>query len=375
VPELNRREFIKFSGLSGITLGLGISGYFWLGMQDEVGMRQSYVPQDIQGLTEEETLLLYLASLAPSGHNTQPWTITSKGPKRWLIGSERTRWLPGVDPENRELMLSIGAFIENVSVAAGIHGYEAKVNIIGQDNFSQAIADVRLVPKTATGISDQVIKQRRTIRKHLQKTAITREDIKHLVANNHSKIMYYPLASKEGTYLKDATLLANKAQVYRDDAQAELANWIRWTEGEAREYGNGLSPESMEMEGIMRWYAKHFLGKKDVLSKTFREETIKLVEEQVQNCAGWLVIASDNSTVADLIEAGRVLQAAWLRAYEKSIAFHPMTQVLEENPWQAEVAKELGHSGKIQFIIRIGYVKTYSQPVSLRMPMSKIITV
>lgn len=372
---MDRREFIKFIGLSGITLGIGIGGYFCLGRQNEVTMRQAYRPQYIQGLTEEETFILYLASLAPSGHNTQPWTIASKGPKRWLIGSERSRWLPGVDPENRELMLSIGAFIENISVAAGIHGYEANIDIIGQDNFSPKIADVRLVPKTATGTSDQAIKLRRTIRKYLQKTEIRLEDIEHLAANNHRKITYYPLDSKEGTYLKNATLLANKAQVYRDDAQDELANWIRWTEGEEREYGTGLSPESMEMEGIMRWYAKRFLGKNDVLSKTFRDETIKLVEEQVQNCAGWLIITSDSSTVADLIEAGRVLQAAWLRAYGKSIAFHPMTQVLEENPWKNEVKKELGHSGNIQFIIRVGYVRTYPQPVSLRMPMPKIITV
>ncbi|WP_084576564.1 Acg family FMN-binding oxidoreductase [Sporomusa malonica] len=329
----------------------------------------------IQGLSKDEIEILYLASLAPSGHNTQPWTITIKGPKRWVIGSDMTRWLPAVDPDNREMMLSIGAFIENLSVAAGIQGYEAETDVIGKDNFSSEIAELRLIKGKETSISDRAIKERRTVRKHLLKSPMREEDIKYLVGNNKNTVFYYPLNSKAGSYLSEATLLANKTQVYREDAQKELAEWIRWTEQEAREHHNGLTPESMELKGIVRWYAEHFLSKGDVLSKPFRNETIKLVEEQVQNCAGWLVVKSDNAIVTELINAGRVFQSVWLRAREKLIAFHPMTQVLEEAPWLTELAKELGHTGSIQFVVRIGYVKEYLQPVSLRMPMSKIIVI
>lgn len=50
-----------------------------------------------------------------------------------------------------------------------------------------------------------------------------------------------------------------------------------------------------------------------------------------------------------------------------------MTQALEEAPWQTELEKELSLTGNIQFIIRIGYIKEYLKPVSLRMPISKII--
>jgi len=324
-------------------------------------------------LSEDEIKILYLASLAPSGHNTQPWKITIKNAKRWVIGSDRTRWLPAVDSDNREMMLSIGAFIENLSVAAGIYGYEAEIDVRGKDNFSSEIAEVRLIKGKQTNAIDNVIKERRTIRKNMLKSTIREEDINHLVGSNKETVFYYPLNSNEGTYLSQATFLANKAQVDREDAQTELANWIRWTDGEAREYHNGLTPESMEIEGISRWYVKHFFSKKDVLSKTFKNETMKLVEEQVQNCGGWMIVKSDGSTVADLINAGRVLQSTWLSAHEKLIAFHPMTQVLEELPWQLEVAKELGHSGTIQFVIRIGYIKEYLKPVSLRMPISKII--
>lgn len=370
---LNRREFIKYCWAGGIALGAGSIFYSWLKREDEGTLRKGYTSQYVQGLSQAEIEVLYLASLAPSGHNTQPWMITIKGPKRWGIGSDRTRWLPAVDPDNREMMLSIGAFVENLSAAAGIQGYEAEFDVIGKDNFSSEIAEVRLIKGKETSVSDGVIKERRTLRKHLLKSPIREEDIKYLVGNNKNTVLYYPLNSKEGLYLSEATLLANKTQVYREDTQKELAEWIRWTEREAREYCNGLTPESMEMKGIVRWYAEHILSKGDVLSKPFKNETIKLVEEQVQSCAGWLVVKSDNTTVTELINAGRVFQSVWLRARERLIAFHPMTQVLEEAPWLSELAKELGHTGSIQFVVRIGYVKEYLQPVSLRMPMSKII--
>ena len=370
---MNRREFIRTTCAGGIALGVGLVSYSWLQLEDEATMRVDCPSQQIPGLSEDEIKIVYLASLAPSGHNTQPWTLTIKGPKRWVIGSDRKRWLPAVDPDNREMMLSIGAFIENLSVAAGIQGYEAEFDILGKDNFSSEIAEVRLIKGKQISISEQVIKERRTVRKQLLQTPIREEDINHLVGNNKNAVFYYPLNSNEGSYIRQANLLANKAQVYREDAQTELAQWIRWSKREASEYCNGLTPESMEMEGIVRWYAQHFFGKDDVLGKTFKNETIKLVEEQVQNCAGWLVVKSDSSTVTDLINAGRVLQSAWLRAREKLIAFHPMTQVLEEEPWRMEMTKALGHSGSIQFVIRIGYIKKYMKPVSLRMPVSKII--
>ena len=342
-------------------------------MEDEGTLRKGYTLQYVQGLSEEEIELLYLASLAPSGHNTQPWRITIKKDKLWGIGSEKTRWLPAVDPDNREMILSLGTFIENLSIAAGIQGYEAEVNVTGKDNFSSEIAEVKLMKGKETSASDRAIKERRTVRKHLLTSPMKEEDIKYLVGNNKNTIFYYPLASKEGAYLSEATLLANKTQVDREDTQKELAEWIRWTACEAREHHNGLTPESMEMTGVVRWYAENFLRKGDVLNKTFRNETIKLVQEQVQNCAGWLVVRSENTIVTDLINTGRVFQSAWLRAREKLIAFHPMTQVLEEDPWRMELAKELGHTGSIQFVARIGYIKEYPQPVSLRMPMSKII--
>lgn len=353
-------------------MGAGTLFYSLLQVKNEAVRENPDLPA-IQGLSEDAIKILYLASLAPSGHNTQPWMITIKEPDRWGIGSDEARWLPAVDPDNREMMLSVGAFIETMAAAAGTQGYNAEFDIVAKDNVSSEIAEVKFSKRGSVGGPCREIKERRTIRKNLLKNPVKEEDIKYLIGNNKHEVFYYPRTSRAGTYLSQATLLANRTQAYREDAQRELAEWIRWSERDAREHRNGLTPESMEMQGIARWYAKHFLSKQDVLSKTFREETVKLVEEYVQHCAGWLVIKSDNSTVTRLIKAGRVLQSIWLRACERAIAFHPMTQVLEEYPWRTQLARELNLTGDIQFVIRVGYSNEYPKPVSLRMPMAALL--
>lgn len=369
---MNRRQFIQYICAGGVVLGMGVGLYSWLQMGDEA-MTRSGSPELLPGLSEDEAKILHLASLAPSGHNAQPWRITIKAPQHWIIGTDKTRWLPAVDPENRETMLSIGAFMENLSVAAEMLGYQAEFEIVGKDEFSSEIAAVRLLKGKQADVSEKNLQNRRTLRKNLLKEPLKKEDINHLIASKRDSIFYYPQHSKEGVYISEAVLAANKVQVYRDDVQAELANWIRWSSREANQYNNGMTPESMEMEGVVRWYAKNFLSKEAVMGQVFRNETLKLVEKQVQDCAGWLVVSSGGAGLADLINAGRVLESTWLRASERLIAFHPMSQVLEEEPWRSQLVKELNQSGDIEFVIRIGYVENYKPPVSLRMPVSKIV--
>ena len=66
----------------------------------------------------DEREILFLASLAPSGHNTQPWFIKYIEPYHWIICNDKSRWLSAVDPTQRETVLSIGAYIQNLEYAA-----------------------------------------------------------------------------------------------------------------------------------------------------------------------------------------------------------------------------------------------------------------
>lgn len=68
-------------------------------------------------LAEQLRFLLRYAILAPSTHNTQPWRFVLS-PEGIEVYADYRRRLPRVDPDNRELLMSVGAAIFNIKVAA-----------------------------------------------------------------------------------------------------------------------------------------------------------------------------------------------------------------------------------------------------------------
>jgi hypothetical protein len=59
-----------------------------------------------------------------------------------------------------------------------------------------------------------------------------------------------------------------------------------------------------------------------------------------------------------------------LKTREKMITICPMAQRVEEEFYRDFVARELSSNGEIQGILRIVYLKSFSDPLSLRMPVS-----
>ncbi|MBU2700111.1 hypothetical protein Ga0466249_001203 [Sporomusaceae bacterium BoRhaA] len=59
----------------------------WFAMGKKDAIRSTCNPEQMAGLTEKEIDMLYLATLALSGHNTQPWTVFVLEPGHWIIGS------------------------------------------------------------------------------------------------------------------------------------------------------------------------------------------------------------------------------------------------------------------------------------------------
>ena len=73
--------------------------------------------------------------------------------------------------------------------------------------------------------------------------------------------------------------------------------------------------------------------------------------------------------MSTLLETGKRMQRLFLKVREKKIAIHPMTQILEEAPTRQLLNQSIGISDNIQFILRMGYLKNYPEPVSLRRPV------
>jgi len=77
----------------------------------------------------DQRLLLTAAVAAPSVHNTQPWLFRVNG-HRIDVVADRSRQLLAQDPDGRALLVSCGAALLNLRVAAEHLGFQPRVEVL-----------------------------------------------------------------------------------------------------------------------------------------------------------------------------------------------------------------------------------------------------
>lgn len=366
---MNRRKFI--GGVGGTVLAAGTATYL---VSDKTNVSRADIkPAETMTdtpLRPDEQRILFLASLAPSGHNTQPWFVSYLEPYHWIIGSDKTKWLPAVDPAQRETLLSLGAFLQNLEYAADALGYACNWTLLAETAQDTHVMDVKLVrQKQKNGFDIAAMENRRTVRSSFRREALKKDDLKFLVDSEPEFINYLPTDGKECLWTNEQTIEANRLQASRDPAQQEMADWIRFSRRDANHYRDGLATAGMEIEGISGWIVRNFYYRADVMTNDFRTQGIDKVRKEVSESAGWLVITSRDSSVASLLETGRRMQRLFLKVRERGVALHPMIQILEEPSTRQAVNQAVGINENIQFILRTGYLDHYPPPVSLRRPV------
>jgi hypothetical protein len=369
--KLNRRSFLKNSLAAGSLL-TGAGSF----LSACSGITRSDLPDagpdghSTVSLGKVRTSILSYAALAPSGHNSQPWFVKINNPNEWIIGADPNRRLPAVDPNNREVMLSLGAFAENLALAAGTFGFKPEIEVIAQGPFEPEVLKVSLTPAAATDYPLQRVIRRMTVKNGYLSDEIKNKDIKALSKPLNGHLVYFPSGTHHANCIREGAIENFRIQAQRDDAQRELVQWVRLSNEDARRYRDGLTVEGMEINGFKGWFVRNFVQPDDFMKPSFRRQGVEQTATLARQGGGWLVITSPGQTVADLIETGRKFETMALLARERNIAIHPMTQYLEEESGVNQIAAS-HQAGMIpQFLLRVGYLKHYPAPVSLRRPVS-----
>jgi len=369
--KINRRSFLKKTLAVGSLLTGGgsiisaCSGIIRSDMPVRKPANQSAVQLD----AVRNAILCY-ASLAPSGHNAQPWVVKIRSPNDWIIGADPQRRLPAVDPNNREAMLSIGAFAENLAIAASTFGLKAEMAVLAQDPFEKDILQVSLVQARLEDYPLQRITGRMTVKHGYLPGRIGKEDLQVLSKPFNGRIFYFPRGTAHADCIAEGAIENFRRQSQRDDAQQELVQWLRLSNREAERRRDGLTTEGMEIRGFKGWFVRNFVQPQDFMKPGYRRQGVDHTAKLARQGAGWLVITSEGRTIADLIETGRRFERMTLLARERSIAIQPMTQYLEEQAGLNQIAANHQKDMIPQFVLRVGYLKHYPEPVSLRRPVN-----
>ncbi|WP_153802486.1 Acg family FMN-binding oxidoreductase [Paludibacter jiangxiensis] len=315
--------------------------------------------------------IIYYATLAGSSHNTQPWRVEVLGDREIRVFADTTRVLNVIDPKKRELYISLGAFIENLDLAAGALGYATEVQVLPRSERTACVAVVALKRARPSGFDLHSIVGRRTLRVSFHTADIRKEEVASILGDDW-QTSFFAASTEEGRFIAKQTLSAYRQQSMNREAQAEFASWVRFSDRDVRLRQDGITTAGMQINGIKGFVVRNFFKPADAEKKQFVQAGIGTTEKQVNNCGGWLALTSVDNSVQSWIDVGRRYERMNIICTSLCIGFQPMNQLVEEQNFLENVQHELGKGGEIQFVARIGYVIETPSPVSPRRSVDSV---
>jgi hypothetical protein len=307
--------------------------------------------------------LVRLATLAPNGHNTQPWRFAAL-PSGARITPDLSRRTPVVDPDDHHLFVSLGCAAENFVIASGAHGQP------GVFALNASGIDIDL----ATGSSQEdslyrAIAQRQSTRSLYDARPVPTEQLKLLqaAAAVEGVTLVLMTESRKRDAVRDMVVAGNTAQM--DDAEFvhELRDWIRFNPEQALATSDGLYGKCTGNPAIPTWIGKRFFG------MVFRKgaENQKYAD-QMRSSSGVAVFIGEKADKDHWVRVGRSFQRFALQATVLGIRHAMVNQPVEVPDVRRDFAQWLGIGDmRPDLVVRFGYAPP--MPMSMRRPARAVI--
>lgn len=363
---LSRRDFLKLTAAVGVT---AIGGHLldtyapWLNTEEQAALaRHPYTQEDT--MSQQMLEMVRYATLSANGHNTQPWKFALRQ-DGIEIYPDYSRHLPVVDPENRELWISLGCALENLLLAARAAGYAATVGYPDADE----IIRVQLAPDApqANRLFD-TIPLRQTTRSVYDGRSVPAADldtVQSLPLEPGVSLRFLTAPAEMETALEYVN--AGNLQQYADRAFVdELIVWLRFNKKEAVATLDGLYSRCSGNPTVPRWLGRMFVG------STKPQQQADADAEKLRSSAGAVVVAADMDDKAAWVRAGQVYErlALQMTALDiKSALLNQPIEVAELRP-QFQNALGLGPAAP-QLLVRYGYADVL--PKSLRRSVENVL--
>lgn len=301
---------------------------------------------------EKLKFLLQFAILAPSGHNTQPWLFRICGNTLELY-ADRTRCLPVVDPEDRELLMSCGCSLYFLSIAARKYSLRTQIEEFPDSLSPDLLARISLVPsEPATNDeldSFNAIFKRHTNREAFEERHPTKEILERVIGTVGKENTWVHLITENDKRKKTSDLIAQGDRIQASDKhfRRELSSWVH-------------SNRSMYSDG-MPGYA---FGVGDLASnlgpfilRTFNWGNGQAAKDQ-QLALGSPVLAvlgTKFDTPVSWLNAGQALGMLLINATIEGLSASFLNQPIEVEELRKQLQELIDVDGYPQILLRIGY--------------------
>jgi hypothetical protein len=308
-------------------------------------------------LEEQARFLICYATLAPSTHNTQPWKfgLSSNG---IAVYADYARRLPVVDPGNRELLMSIGAAVASLRIAAAHFGFECRVDYNLSGDSERPVAFVTLTPTLhldAAAVELQslfpAIAKRHTNRNPFLMTRIPASVISMLQKVAEGRAVSVRISTDGALNQKVGDLVAVAEQKLLSDSEyrKDSAEWVRpnWT---AR--ADGVPGVSLGLHGVAAALAPWATRVLDLGRIQAARDKNLCVE-----APGLVVLASEDG-VPYFLETGEVLGRILLTLTREGLQTSYFNMLIQAPETRLQLRALLGLSSWPQLLLRIGFCLT-----------------
>lgn len=293
------------------------------------------------------------AELAPSVHNTQPWTWRVSG-STLEVRADRDRSLAVLDPRGRELTISCGAAIEFAYAAVRGLGWECSVDQLPDPADPDLLATLQIGSRRAAEPAErevyEAIPRRYTDRGSYEPAALTPELAAALTDGVNRRGGWLRVLDRDGDRLAVIQALtdAESAEAADPAYREELASWVR--EGSAPDgipvAALGDIAESGRVSDVpLRDFAganEHPRPGGDAPPPPVERDTLLMIGTHDESPLAWL-------------QAGQALGWLLLRLTVAGLSSQPLGQALDVESSRSRLGQRLGILGHVQFLLRTGH--------------------
>ena len=311
-------------------------------------------------LTEADvTALLESAVAAPSLHNTQPWRF-GVGSHHIEVYADRQRQLAVADPEGRELLVSCGAALLNLRVAAAARRLVGLVTVLAHPEKPDLVAVLTVTERRSRpgslAVYQQAVLDRRTNRLPFEERAVPADVVDRLedAALVEGALLYVNESEFEAVRLIELFHDADAAD-RRDQARVrERRAWI--AAGADRD--DGVPAESLGPRPGGGFPVRDLRPPGPAPYASF---------ERAPTVA---VLSTRHDQPADWVRAGQALQRVLLEATRHGVAASFLNGPVEHPQLRWLVRHPILATGHPQMIIRLGYGPAV--PATPRRPVADV---
>lgn len=310
--------------------------------------------------------LVRYATLAPNGHNAQPWLFRTSE-NRIDILPDFTKRTPVVDPDDHHLFVSLGCAAENLALASAARGRPGTPVFDSASNGSIAF-EFAAGPPTASPLFD-AIPRRQSTRAEFDGRPVSGSDLQTLAA---AAVMpgvdcILLTARPQIDRVRDLVVSGNSAQMADPAFMRELRSWLRFNPREAAKTGDGLYSVASGNPMLPSWVGQRAFD----LVVTAKSENDKYAA-QLKSSAGVAVFVGAKEDREHWTLVGRACQRFALQATALGLKHAFVNQPIEVPGLRPELAALVGTPGRRpDIVMRFGYGPDL--PFSARRP-ARIVT-